>query len=74
VTMDFEIVLRNPKDNSDLWKERMSQIGVYEAGTQTEEDAQREALGRLVDAIVNRTTKVVINLPGTLSQKGLSGV
>lgn len=57
VTMDFQITLTNPKDNSEIWTERMSQIGTYEVDTETEEDAQEEAVALLVDAIINRTTK-----------------
>ncbi|HOD67512.1 MAG TPA: LptE family protein [candidate division Zixibacteria bacterium] len=57
VTMDFDIALVNPKDNSEIWKERMSQIGIYDPATETEEDAQRKAIQNLVQAILNRTTK-----------------
>ena len=57
VIMDFEIALKNPKDQSEIWKERLTQQGVYSASDQTEEDGQQIAGERLVEAIINKTTK-----------------
>jgi len=57
VTMDFEIVLKNPSDDSEIWTERFSQQGVYQVDNQTEEDAQEEAIERLIDQIINRTSR-----------------
>jgi hypothetical protein len=63
VDMDFEITLKNPLDDSEIWKEKMTQRGVYavdgemEEGARTEEDARREAIELLVEAIINKTTK-----------------
>ena len=57
VTMEFQITLTNPRDKSEIWTERMSQLGTYEVATETEEDAQRDAITLLVEAIINRTTK-----------------
>jgi len=57
IVMDFEISLINPQDQSEIWKERMSQQGVYNASEQTEEDGQRLAGERLVEAVINKTTK-----------------
>lgn len=57
ILMDFQITLTNPKDNTELWKESMRQEGVYNADTETEEDGQRRASERLVEAIINKTTK-----------------
>ncbi len=57
IVMDFEISLTNPKDQSEIWKERMTQEGVYNASEQTEEDGQQLAGERLVEAVINKTTK-----------------
>ncbi len=57
VTMEFQITLTDPKDNAEIWTERMSQLGTYEIASETEEDAQRDAIALLVEAIINRTTK-----------------
>ena len=42
---------------SDFWTETMSQRGVYDLLTETEEDARLKAINLLVEAIINRTTK-----------------
>jgi hypothetical protein len=57
VEMDFDIHLKKPADNSDFWNETMSQRGVYDLLTETEEDARLKAIDLLVEAIINRTTK-----------------
>jgi hypothetical protein len=57
VVMDFEIALKNPDDQSDIWKEQMRQEGIYDATSEMEEDGQRLAGQRLVEAVINRTTK-----------------
>ena len=57
VIMNFDIVLRKANDDSEIWKERMRQTGIYEVETETEEDGQQKAIGFLVDAIINKTTK-----------------
>jgi len=57
VTMDFDIVLKKSSDGSEMWKERISQQGIYKIDVETEEDGQQEAIGLLVDAIINKTTK-----------------
>jgi len=57
VVMDFEIALKNPDDQSDIWKEQMRQEGIYDAASEMEEDGQRLAGQRLVEAVINRTTK-----------------
>jgi hypothetical protein len=55
--MDFQITLQNPKDQSEMWSEKVRQEGIYEADTETEEDGQRRAGERLVEFVLNRTTK-----------------
>ncbi len=57
VLLDFDISLRNGKDNSEIWKEAMNQEGIYNANTETEEDGQKRAGQRLVQAILTKTTK-----------------
>lgn len=57
VVLDLQVTLKNPKDDSEIWTEPMTQEGVFNANTETEEDGQRKAGGRLVEAILNRTTK-----------------
>ena len=57
VTMVFDITLRNPADDTEIWKEKVSQIGIYDLETQTEEDGQQEAIDLLIEAIINKTTK-----------------
>jgi hypothetical protein len=57
VEMDFDILLKKPINDSLLWQERMSQRGVYNLETETEEIGRQRALELLVQAIINRTTK-----------------
>ena len=57
VRMTFQISLTNPKDNTELWNTNMTQEGLYDAFTETEQDGQRRASERLVEAVINRTTK-----------------
>ena len=57
VTMDFDIILKNSGDGSEIWKERISQQGIYKVDEESEEDGQQAAIGLLVDAIINKTTK-----------------
>lgn len=57
VLMDFEIVLKNPRDDSEKWRQRLTQEGIYNANEETEEDGQQRAGQRLVEAIINKTTK-----------------
>lgn len=57
VTMGFDITLKNPKSNSDIFKEKMTQQGVYTVETETEETGRQKAVELLVEAIINKTTK-----------------
>lgn len=57
VTMDFDVVLINPRDDSEIWREKMVQEGVYSVESETEQEGQEKAVDRLVESIVNRTTK-----------------
>ncbi|MBD3404091.1 hypothetical protein GF420_14460 [candidate division GN15 bacterium] len=57
ILMDFSVSLIDADDQTEVWSEAMPQEGIYEAGSETEEDGQRRAGERLVQAIINRTTK-----------------
>ena len=57
VEMDFLITLKNPVDGTDLWSERMNQIGVYDLNEETEEDGQQKAIALLIENIINKSTK-----------------
>jgi outer membrane lipopolysaccharide assembly protein LptE/RlpB len=57
VNMNFDIALKNPKDQSEIWKERMNQSGIYDVRTETEEQGQNRAIGFLVQSIINKTTR-----------------
>lgn len=57
VRLEFEVILRNPKDQSDILKDHFMQEASYDAVTETEEDGQQRAGEKLVEAILNRTTK-----------------
>ncbi len=57
VTMDFDVVLKDAKTGAEIWKERISQQGIYRVDTETEQDGQLKAIKLLVEAIINKTTK-----------------
>ena len=57
VVMGLEISLIDPDENTEKWKQRMDQEGIYDAVTETEEVGQQRAAERLVEAILNKTTK-----------------
>ena len=58
VTMTFDITLRKPRETSDIWHEIMAQEGIYDIESETGEvDAQQTIIDRLIEAIINRTTK-----------------
>jgi len=57
MVMDFRITLQNASSGEDYWSQTTRQEGVYDADTETEEDGQRRAGARLVEMIINRTTK-----------------
>ncbi|MFQ5452682.1 MAG: LptE family protein [Candidatus Zixiibacteriota bacterium] len=57
VYMYFDITLKNPVNDSTIWKEKMNQIGIYDINTETEIDGQQRAIALLIEAIINKTTK-----------------
>ena len=57
VTMVFDMALKKPGDDAEIWRETMKQEGVYDVDTETELDGQEKAVALLIDAIITRTTK-----------------
>ena len=57
IIMDFRIALRNPDDQADIWSEQMRQEGIYNAVEESEEEGQERAGARLVQAVIDKTTK-----------------
>ena len=57
VHMTFNIKLINPADGTEIWTDRISQIGVYNLESETELDGQQRAIEFLIEAIINKTTK-----------------
>ena len=57
ITMTFEIQLINLADNTDIWNNSITQFGVYNVEQETEEDGRQRALTKLVEDIINKTTK-----------------
>jgi len=55
--MDFQLTLRDAGDQTDMWTEKVRQEGIFDAATESEEDGQRRAGERLVEFVLNRTTK-----------------
>ncbi|RKX27364.1 MAG: hypothetical protein DRP47_06680 [Candidatus Zixiibacteriota bacterium] len=57
VTMDFSITLKKSSDGSEIWNDRISQQGIYQVDSETEDDGQQTAIKLLVETIINKTTK-----------------
>ena len=57
VVINFDLTLRNTADNTDFWTLKVALDGLYDADTQTEEDGQREVGQKLVETVINKTTK-----------------
>jgi hypothetical protein len=57
VDMTFEIALSKVADGSDIWKEIVTQRGVYQVDIDTEDDARQRAIALLVETVINKTTK-----------------
>ena len=57
VRMTFTIKLVNPVDGIEIWKQNISQLGIYSVETETEEFGQQRAIALLIDEIINKTTK-----------------
>jgi len=57
IVMDFDLSLQKGSDRSTIWDQKTRQEGIYQADSETEEDGQRRAGERLVEAVINKTTK-----------------
>lgn len=57
IKLVINVTLTNTQDDSEIWSQRTTQIGIYDAATETEEDGQVRAAERLVQTIIDRTTK-----------------
>jgi hypothetical protein len=57
VEIDFDIRLKNSKDDSDIWNEKMNKIASYDVESETEEDAREKVILLLIESIINKTTK-----------------
>jgi len=57
VTIGFDIVLKKADDDSEIWREKISQNGVYDIDTETEDVGREKAVELLVQEIINKTTK-----------------
>jgi hypothetical protein len=57
VVLSFEISLKSVRTDSTLWTQAMTQEGIYSATNETEEIGQERAGQRLVEAVINRTTR-----------------
>lgn len=57
VVIGFTVTLVHNSDGTELWTEQTSQEGVYNAADESEEDGRARAAARLVEFILNKTTK-----------------
>lgn len=57
VLMEFQITLRDPQTNTDIWQETISRMGVYDVAGESEQDGQQKAIELLVNDIINKTTQ-----------------
>lgn len=57
VVLNFEIAMVKPDGQEEKWRQQITEEGIYDADTETEEDGQRRASERLVETIINKTTK-----------------
>ena len=57
VQIEFDVALRNPADQSEIWTIQLTLDGIYDADVETEEDGQRLVGEQLVEAVLNKTTK-----------------
>lgn len=57
VKLVFDVTLKKGGENEDIWAEQFYSEGVYSAADETEDTGQQRAAAKLVDDIINRTTK-----------------
>jgi hypothetical protein len=57
VIMSFDIALKKPNSDDDIWSQRIRQQGSYDTDEQTEEDGRQQAIQLLIDAIIDKTIR-----------------
>ena len=57
VQIGFDVTLKNPADQSEIWTIQLTLDGIYDADEETEENGQRLVGEQLVEAVLNKTTK-----------------
>lgn len=57
VKLVFDVTLKKGKEDDNIWVEQFYSEGVYSAADETEDTGQQRAAAKLVDDIINRTTK-----------------
>jgi hypothetical protein len=57
VNLVFDVILTDPHQNKELWRETFYSEGIYDPSSETEEIGQSRAAEKLVTAIINKTTK-----------------
>ena len=57
IQIGFDVTLKNPTDQSEIWTIQLTLDGIYDANNETEEDGQRLVGEQLVEAVLNKTTK-----------------
>jgi hypothetical protein len=57
VNLVFDVILSDPRQDKELWRETFISEGIYDPSNETEEAGQSRAAEKLVTAIINKTTK-----------------
>jgi len=57
VKLNFDVTLKKRDSEENFWQEQFYSEGVFDAFEETEEDGQMMAVEKLVQDILNRTTK-----------------
>ena len=57
VQVGVDVALKNPTDRSDIWSLQLTLDGIYDADGEAEEDGRRRVAEKLVEAVLNKTTK-----------------
>ena len=57
VLMTFDVALKKPNSDDNIWSQRMRQQGQYDVAEQTEDDGRQQAIRLLIDAIIDKTIR-----------------
>jgi hypothetical protein len=57
VIMTFDISLKKPNSDDDMWTQRMRHQGQYDVAEQNEDDGRQEAIRLLIGAIIDKTIR-----------------